>query len=55
VTRPATRAPTPHLRSPPSDDEIQNLVVEQIDAQRRSVGVVVGIITPEGHRVVAMG
>jgi D-alanyl-D-alanine-carboxypeptidase/D-alanyl-D-alanine-endopeptidase len=42
-------------RAPPSDDEIQALLADQIDAQHKSVGMVIGIITPEGRRVASRG
>ena len=39
----------------PSDDDIRGILSERIDGQRRSVGIVVGVIEPEGRRVVAHG
>jgi D-alanyl-D-alanine-carboxypeptidase/D-alanyl-D-alanine-endopeptidase len=39
----------------PSDAEIQRILVDRIDVQKRSVGVVVGVIEPRGHRVIAYG
>src|SRR5258706_9938014 len=42
-------------RAPPSDDEIPALLADQIDAQHKSVGMVIGIITPEGRRVASRG
>ncbi len=41
--------------SVPSDEEIRKILVERIDAQHQSVGIVVGVITPEGRRMVAYG
>ena len=38
-----------------SDEEIRKILVERIDAQHQSVGIVVGVITPEGRRTVAYG
>lgn len=38
-----------------SDDEIRKILVERIDVQHQSVGIVVGVITPEGRRNVAYG
>src|SRR6266508_973596 len=38
-----------------SDVEIRKILVERIDAQRRSVGIVVGVIEPAGRRVVSYG
>src|SRR5712691_1911073 len=45
-------APVRHL---PSDEELRQLLADQIDVQHKSVGMVVGIITPEGRRVVSHG
>lgn len=38
-----------------SDEEIRKILVERIDAQHQSLGIVVGVITPEGRRVVSYG
>jgi CubicO group peptidase (beta-lactamase class C family) len=38
-----------------SDEEIRKILVERIEAQRQSVGIVVGVITPEGRHTVAYG
>jgi CubicO group peptidase (beta-lactamase class C family) len=59
----AERAPGRYLihvrmesrRMPPSDEEIRALLADQIDVQHKSVGMAIGIITPEGRRVVAHG
>jgi D-alanyl-D-alanine-carboxypeptidase/D-alanyl-D-alanine-endopeptidase len=45
----------PVVRRLPSDEEISQLLADQIDVQHKSVGMVVGIITPEGRRVVSHG
>ena len=39
----------------PSDDEIRKILADRIDAQRQSVGIVVGVIEPEGRRIVSHG
>ncbi|HKI20454.1 MAG TPA: hypothetical protein VKA15_21375 [Isosphaeraceae bacterium] len=39
----------------PSDAEIRRILVDRIDVQHRSVGIVVGIISPEGRRVISYG
>ena len=39
----------------PSDAEIRKILVDRIDAQRQSVGIVVGVIEPAGRRVIAYG
>jgi D-alanyl-D-alanine-carboxypeptidase/D-alanyl-D-alanine-endopeptidase len=41
--------------SAPSDDEIRQILVERVDVQHRGVGIVVGVVTPEGRRVVSYG
>ncbi|HEV7243296.1 MAG TPA: serine hydrolase [Thermoanaerobaculia bacterium] len=39
----------------PTTDEIQKILVDRIDAQRQSVGIVVGIIDADGRRIVSHG
>lgn len=39
----------------PSDAEIRRTLVDRIDAQHQSVGIVVGIIEPQGRRVISYG
>ncbi len=39
----------------PSDAEIRQILVDRIDAQHQSVGIVVGVIGPEGRRIVSYG
>jgi len=39
----------------PSDAEIRRVLADRIDVQRRSLGMVVGILGPNGRRVVAYG
>lgn len=39
----------------PSDSEIRQILVDRIDLQHQSVGIVVGVIDPEGRRIVAYG
>jgi len=46
-------APTPSAL--PSDSEIRSILVQRIDDQKQSVGIVVGVIGPAGRRVVAYG
>ncbi len=43
--------------TPPLQDDgaIRELLVERIDEQKRSVGIVVGVVGPEGRRVVGHG
>ena len=38
-----------------SDAEIRHILAERIDSERRGVGIVVGIITPQGRRVISHG
>lgn len=44
--------PQPSL---PSDSDIRQILVDRIDTQHQSVGIIVGVIGPEGRRVVAYG
>jgi D-alanyl-D-alanine-carboxypeptidase/D-alanyl-D-alanine-endopeptidase len=39
----------------PSDQEIHQILVDRIDRDRQSVGIVVGVIAPTGRRVVSYG
>ena len=39
----------------PPDSEIRKMLVDRIDANRQSVGIVVGVIEPRGRRIVAYG
>jgi CubicO group peptidase (beta-lactamase class C family) len=39
----------------PSDDEIRSIIVDRIDNQKQSLGIVVGVIEPTGRRLVAYG
>jgi D-alanyl-D-alanine-carboxypeptidase/D-alanyl-D-alanine-endopeptidase len=39
----------------PSDSEIRKILAERIDKEHQSVGIVVGIIEPKGHRLVTYG
>jgi CubicO group peptidase (beta-lactamase class C family) len=39
----------------PPDNEIRKILVERIDAQQQSVGIVVGVIEPTGRRIVTYG
>ena len=39
----------------PSDAEIRKILVDRIDVQHQSVGIVVGVIGPDGRRVIAYG
>lgn len=41
--------------SVPSDTEIRRILVERIDTQKQSVGIVVGIVDPSGRRIVSYG
>ena len=39
----------------PSDAEIRKILVDRIDVQKQSVGIVVGVIEPSGRRIVSYG
>jgi serine-type D-Ala-D-Ala carboxypeptidase/endopeptidase len=41
--------------SMPSDSEIRQMLVDRIDVQHQSVGIVVGVVGPKGRRVIAYG
>jgi CubicO group peptidase (beta-lactamase class C family) len=48
----------PNISQPltvPSNDEIREILVKRIDQQKQAVGIVVGVIEPNGRRVVAYG
>jgi len=42
-------------RAVPDDAEIRKILVDRIDVQKQSVGIVVGVIEPAGRRVVSYG
>jgi CubicO group peptidase (beta-lactamase class C family) len=42
-------------QSVPSDTEIRQMLVRRVDQQKWATGIVVGIVTPEGRRIVAYG
>ncbi len=46
---------TSQKSSMPSDSEIRQILVDRVDTQHQSVGIVVGVIEPEGRRVIAYG
>jgi CubicO group peptidase (beta-lactamase class C family) len=49
-------AQTPKLEPAlPGDVEIRKLITARVDEERRNVGIVVGIVTPEGRRIVSHG
>ena len=52
---PSAMAQADKQTSLPSDSEIRQILVDRIDVQHQSVGIVVGVIGPEGRRVVAYG
>jgi serine-type D-Ala-D-Ala carboxypeptidase/endopeptidase len=45
----------PLLAQEPSDAEIRKMLADRIDTAKQSVGIVVGIVSPKGRRVVAYG
>lgn len=58
----AMTAPAAHRQAPPRPDQsvapdskIHGILVDRIDRVRQSVGIVVGVIGPEGRRVIAYG
>jgi CubicO group peptidase (beta-lactamase class C family) len=53
----AVLAYTAYAKTAPvlTDQEIRGILVERVEKYRQSVGIVVGVITPEGRRVIAYG
>jgi CubicO group peptidase (beta-lactamase class C family) len=41
--------------APASDSNVRQVLVDRIDTYKKSTGIVVGMITPEGRRIVAYG
>ena len=39
----------------PGNDEIREILVKRVDQQKQAVGIVVGVIEPDGRRIVAYG
>ncbi len=39
----------------PADSEIRRMLVDRVDRYRQSVGIVVGVIEPQGRRIIAYG
>jgi D-alanyl-D-alanine-carboxypeptidase/D-alanyl-D-alanine-endopeptidase len=39
----------------PSDAEIRELLIDHVDFQKKSVGTIVGIISPQGRRIISYG
>ena len=48
-------AQSPPISPVPPDSEIRKILVERIDTFHQGVGIVVGVIEPQGRRVVAYG
>jgi serine-type D-Ala-D-Ala carboxypeptidase/endopeptidase len=48
-------AQTPPPTAAPSDSEIRRILIDRIDTQKQGVGIVVGVIEPQGRRVIAYG
>ena len=55
VMCPILNAQTAPASPVPTDAEIRQILVDRIDTQHQSVGMVVGIITPEGRRIISYG
>ena len=54
TAKPATTGTAPSGLAP-SDTEIRRILVDRIDVQKQSVGIVVGVIESHSHRVIAYG
>ena len=55
VTQSRAQTTGPSPSSMPTDAEIRQILIDRVDIQRKSVGMVVGIISPQGRRLVAYG
>ncbi len=51
----APSAQSPSTQAFPSDSEIRNILVDRIDKDHQSVGMVVGVIDSSGRRVISYG
>ena len=51
----ATNAQSPMATATPGNSEIRQILIDRIDTYKKSVGMVVGVLTPHGTRVVAYG
>src|SRR5688572_16480680 len=51
----AVLATTPARAAPPPDAELRRMLVTRVDVQRQATGIVLGIVTPTGRRVVTYG
>lgn len=50
-----TAESTPASQSPPSNSEIHKILCERIGEQERSAGIIVGVIEPQGRRIISYG
>jgi serine-type D-Ala-D-Ala carboxypeptidase/endopeptidase len=51
-------AETPRATNPPNENEIRNLLADRIKAlggEQGGIGIVVGMIAPEGRRIISAG
>jgi D-alanyl-D-alanine-carboxypeptidase/D-alanyl-D-alanine-endopeptidase len=51
----AASAQSPTVVAAPADAEIRQILVDRIDTYKKSTGMVVGVLTPRGSRVVVYG
>ena len=51
----AVAAQSPVASTAPTDDEIRRILAQRVDEFHKSVGIVVGVISPEGRRVISYG
>ena len=51
----AANAQMPAVVAAPTDAEVHQILVDRIDIYKKSTGIVVGVLTPQGSRVVACG
>jgi CubicO group peptidase (beta-lactamase class C family) len=45
----------PHSTAIPGNDEIRDILANRVDVQHQAVGIVAGVIDPEGSRIVSYG
>jgi len=55
VVSPKSSAEAPKTWRLPDNSEVRQILARRIDTERRGVGIVVGMISPSGRRVVAYG
>ncbi len=52
---PFMAAQAPIAAPTPSDNEIRQILIDRVDTYKKSTGMVVGVVTPNGRRIVSYG